>query len=307
MVRAKVVVALLLCASAAGAAERKASIEKSYPSRPGKIVLVDAGPLDLTVRAADIDDIRIKVELSAAAFKEAQATSWIDAHRPVILNTDDKLQIDAPDPEGFSLLKGVVVTRARMEIVMPGKAVPDLSVSSGSMKVEGEFPAAKPLRLRAASGDIEFTGWAPTVEARSTSGEITIHASRALDDLLSRSASGDFTLTGGARRAQCDNSSGDIRLTGMLGPLGVATTSGSVTVQFDALATTDAVRITTSSGRVKLALPPDSKPSGELSSTRGQIVSSYGGRAEGGSGRFVLEGAGASVTINTTSGRIDLD
>lgn len=297
---------LVLLASTAMAAEKHEVIEKSYPAPAGKVVLVDAGALDIAVRAADITEIRLKVDIVVDALSEAKAAAWLAAHRLTIEDRDGELRITAPDPAGLSLLKGVLVTRARIELALPPNLRPDLSTSSGSLRVEGEFPDVRPLRMRTAGGDSEFAGWAPEIEARSTSGDIVLRASRAIEKLMVRSASGSVELSGGARSVRCDTSSGDIRFTGLLGPVGIATTSGNVVARFDALAPGDEVHITTSSGRVRVALPPGTEPGGELITARGEIRSSFPGVSAPKTPRLDLSGKGPKVFITTTSSRIEL-
>jgi len=267
---------------------------------------VDGGPLDVTVRASDIQDIRLKIELIATAITEKKAIAWLDAHRATVQDSADELRITAPSPSGISLFKGVIVTRATIELTVPLNARPDLSTGSGALRVSGEFPDAKPLRLRTSSGDTEFSGWAPEVEARSTSGEVALRASRAIDNLMARSASGAVELTGGARAVRCDTSSGTVRLSGLLGPVGIATTSGNITARFDALQPADEVRVTTTSGRVAITLPPGCQPGGELVSTKGEIRSSFPGLSDPQTIRLGLSGTGPKVFVTTTSSRIEV-
>lgn len=303
---------LLVCAmvlhatATVHAAERREVIQRVVPAAPGRVVRIDAGPLDLTVRAADVPEIRIHVELAAGALKESQALAWIEAHRPLIEDGAGEFVMTVADIPRFGLLRGVVASRARVEVVLPFRVLPDLATSTGDLRVEGEFPEARPLRLRTASADLFFAGWAPKVELRSTSGNMEVRTSRPLEAFLARSASGNVLLAGGARLARCDNASGSVRLNALVGPAGVATTSGHVALQFDALKAGDEVRVTTSSGRVSVSLPPGAEPGGQLTSSRGEIRSSYGGEASPEGGRFTLHGRKPLLTITTTSGRIDL-
>ena len=296
----------VLLASTALAAEKTETIQKSFPSQPGKVVLVSGGPLDVHVRASDIPDIRVNVELVAAAFSEKQAKAWIDAHLPTFEDTEGELRITAPDPSGVSLFKGVLATRASIEIVVPPSARPDLSTSSGTLRADGEYPEAKPLRLRSASGDIEFAGWAPQIEARTTSGGIQLRASRPIDQLLARSSGGNVEVTGGARKVNCDTAGGDVHLAALLGPAVINTTSGNVVARFDALAAGDEARITTASGKVRVTLPPGTEPGGELASTKGEIRSTLPGVSDPTTIKLALSGKGPKVFVTTTSGRIEL-
>jgi hypothetical protein len=295
-----------MLAATAWSAERTETISKTYPAGQGKAVIIDAGPLDVAVRSAAIDEIRLKVELTAGAFSEKQALAWLDAHRPVIQDGPESLQLTAPDPSGVKLFRGVVISRARVELVLPYYVRPDLSTSTGNITVEGEFPAAKPLRLRVATGSVDFSGWAGEIEARSTSGDLRVRALRALDYFLARTADGDVQLTGGARRVRCDASSGDVRLEGLLGSIGVVSTSGDVLAQFDALAAGDEVRIAATSGQVRVGLPPGAAPGGEITSKSGEIRSVYPGTAAPEGGKLTLSGTVGSLFVSTTKGKIEL-
>jgi DUF4097 and DUF4098 domain-containing protein YvlB len=306
MTQRLLVTLLVLVAANAAAAERNEVIDRSFPATAGKVVLIDAGALDISVRSAEISEIRLHVELAAGAFKDTQATAWIDAHRPTIEDGDSQLKVVAPDPGGIDLFKGVVITRARVELVLPPAVKPDLSTSSGSIRVEGEFPGGEPLRLRSASGDIDLNGWAPDMEVRSTSGDLQLRVARAVDHLLGRSASGSIFFAGGARNARCDTASGDIHLDGLLGPTEIATTSGNISASFDALPADSAVTVTSSSGRVRLTLPPGTKPQGTLATTRGEIRSSFTGTTGPEEQKLTFTGDGPKVDVTTTSGMIQV-
>ena len=300
-------VILALVAATSLAAERNESIVRSFPAQPGKTVFIDAGALDLTVRSAEIDEIRLDIEMATAALKESAAQGWLDRHHATIEDTGAQLRVVVPDPGGLDLFKGVIVTKARIRLVVPMGVLPDLSTSSGNLTVEGTYAEARPMRLRAASGDVELEGWAPEVEARSTSGDISIRASRAIDSILIRTANGSVELTGGAKVVRCDTSSGDVRLAGLLGATTINTTSGNVNARFDALPAAAEVHVGTDSGKVRLALPPGIQPGGELRSTKGEIRSSYAGQAgEDREPRLALAGNGPKVFVTTVSGRIEL-
>lgn len=304
----KLVIALLVLAvgTVAGGAEKREQISRAFPAPAGKLVLIDAGPLDLLVRVAEIEEIRVRVELVAGAFSEAQATAWVEAHRPTLDDREGELRLVAPDPGGVQLFKGVLVSRARVELVIPPAVKADLSTSSGNLRAEGEFASSRPLRLRAASGDIELVGWAPEVEARTTSGGVLIRATRAVDRALARSASGDVVLAGGVRALRADTTSGQVRAEGLLGPVAVVTSGGSVTLRFDALGRGDEASVTATSGRVRIVLPPGTQPGGELATATGEIRSEHPGDSDEKGGKVRLAGTGPRIVISTTSGKIEL-
>lgn len=300
------VATLLLAAPAAWAAEKNESMEQTFTAPAGKRVIVDAGALDVAVRRAEINEIRLRVELSAGALRETQAAAWVERHRPTIEDSATELRITAPDVRGVRLFRGVVISRARLDLVLPPGVRADLATSSGNLIVEGEFAESRPMRLRSNSGSIQFTGWVPEMEVRSTSGDMRVHVSRPLDRLLARSASGSITLLGGTREARCETSSGSIRLEGLLGSLTVTTSSGTVSAFFDVLPPGSEVRVATTTGRVQLTLPPGSQPGGEIASTRGEIRSVYPGQASTEDRRLLLAGSEAKIYVVTASGKVEL-
>ena len=125
--------------------------------------------------------------------------------------------------------------------------------------------------------------------------------------LMVRSASGSVELSGGARSVRCDTSSGDVHLAGLLGPVGIAprrATSSPVSTRWPP---TDEVRITTSSGRVRVALPPGTEPGGELDHRQGRDPLLVPGRERPEDDRgSTSPGKGPKVFITTTSSRIEL-
>ncbi|MCX7895869.1 MAG: DUF4097 domain-containing protein [Thermoanaerobaculum sp.] len=296
---------VLVACTSVQAAERKETIVKQATAREGMKVRVEGGSLDVAVRVSAIDEVRVEVELACAGFKEKAVEAWMAAHRPQFSETPEAFTITV-QPTQAPFLKGLVVTRARMQVILPPYVQLDLSAQSGNLQLEGELARAKPLRLYSASGDVEFVGFAPEVEARSTSGDIRLRFSRPVESLFVRTSSGDVEVTGGAKLVRADSSSGELRMTGLLGSVGAATTSGDVQLTFDALPSESEVRITTTSGKVRLTLPPGSKPGGEVSSVRGEIRSAYPGQTPGGGGKLLLSGEGPKLWVNTTSGRIEL-
>lgn len=306
MTARSVVALLVLAAPAAFAAERHETIEKTFPAPAGKRVVVDAGALDVAVRRAEINEIRLRVELSAAALRETQANAWVERHMPTIEDSATEFRFSAPDVREIKLFRGVIIGRARVELVLPPGVRSDFSTSSGNLTVEGEFATARPMRLRSASGTVQFTGWAPELEVRTTSGDMRVQVTRPLERLLTRSAGGSLTLIGGAREARCESSSGSMRLEALLGSLSVTTSSGSVTALFDTLEAEHEVRVNTTTGRVQISLPPGTEPGGEIASTRGEIRSEYPGHTSTEERRLLLAGEGPRVYVATASGKVEL-
>lgn len=305
MQRARFVVTALFLPALLQGAERSEAISKRAPAREGKILVVEAGPLDVSVRTSPIEEIRVDVELACAGLKEKTVESWLEASRPSFEDSNEAMKILVKG-NGLGLFRGLVITKAKMSLVVPPYIRLDLSSSRGNLKVEGDFHASQPLRLFSGSGDVEFLGFAPEVETRTTSGDIRLRFAKPVDSLLVRTASGDVEVVGGVRLLRCDTSSGELRAVGLLGSVGVATTSGDVSLNFDALPGDSQVKVSTTSGKVVVSLPPGAQPSGEVQSASGEIRSVYPGETPGKGGRLLLSGHGPSLAISTSSGRIEL-
>lgn len=286
-------------------AERSEAISKRAAAREGKILVVEAGPLDVSVRTSPIEEIRVDVELACAGFKEKNVEAWLEASRPSFEDSNEAMKILVKG-NGPGIFRGLVITKANMNLVVPPYIRLDLSSSRGKLRVEGDFHASRPLRLFSASGDVEFLGFAPEVEARTTSGDIRLRFAKPVDSLLVRTASGDVEVVGPVRLLRCDTSSGKLRAVGLLGSVGVATTSGDLSLKFDALPNDGEVKVSTTSGKVVMSLPPGTEPSGEVQSARGEIRSVYAGQTPEKGGRLVLTGSGPRLAITTSSGRVEL-
>jgi hypothetical protein len=296
--------AILTVAADAGAAQRQQVIRERFPAPPGKVVVVDVADVNLELRSADVRSIEVVTELRIAGVGDERADGWIAAHTPQFVDSEGELRITvAPGSQGFLGL-GHLTARARMRMVVPGHVIPDLTTTSGELRVRGDFPAARPLRLRTATGEMELVGAAGSVEVRSPSGDARIELLRPTDSLFARTSSGNVILTGGARRAEADTASGSIRMSNLSGPVDVVTSTGKVILQWDRLDQGTRVRVRSASGKIQLTLPGEATASGTLTTTAGSIRSDLPGSVNERGDTVHLAGSGPILEVESASGAI---
>ena len=200
----------------AGAAQKDLSLTETFSGPDGKTLLVDGADLDVRVRSADVDQIEADILLHIRGTSDEKASRWIENHTPTFTDGADELRIEVtPGKSGFLGL-GWVSSRARIAFLVPGGVVPDVTTTSGGIRVRGDFPDAHPLRLRTSAGNMEMVGAARSLDIRTAEGDAQIEVFRPLEHFFARSSSGDVRLVGGSRDHRALRSRSRIR-----GPRGI--------------------------------------------------------------------------------------
>ncbi len=286
------------------AAQKELKETHRYPAHEGKRVVIDAATLDVSVRAADVPDLEITTELRISGISEERAASWVEQHTPEAADGQDRLTVAVhPGHSGF-LGFGLLTARARLGAVVPTSVIPDITTTSGSITLRGDFPGADPLMLRTSTGDTEMTGAARSVDIRSASGSCRLEMVRPLDKFFARSSSGDVTLTGGTRHLEVDTSSGNVWINNLSGPASVETSNGKITLRWDRLPDGSTVRVSTASGKVQIVLPAAARPAGTLHTTTGTIRCDLPGTVNEAGDTVTLDGSGSTLDVESASGEI---
>lgn len=288
------------------AAQKDFTKTERFPSAESKNLEVDVANLDVRLRSADIDSIEANVLLHIGATGEKRAKRWIENHTPAFTDSLDRLRIVVePGKTGF-LGFGSLSARARLSLLAPGEIVPDITTTSGGVQVHGDFPNARPLRLRTSTGNVEMVGAAPSVDIHSAAGDVRVEVIRPLGAITARTSSGDVSLTGGTRVARVDTASGRIWLRNLSGNAEVSTSTGKITLSWDRLEPDATVRVRSSSGRVQLIIPGGVRPQGTLTTTTGSVRSEFPGEVVEGGMTLRLAGDGPTFDVETASGEIQL-
>jgi hypothetical protein len=297
---------MLLTVSALGAAERELVRTDELLAPPGTRIVVDAATLDVVVRSGDVRAAEVSTELSISGVSESKADDWISRHTPTMTAADDEIRVVASPGQGGFLGLGMFTAKARLGLVVPTSSVPDLTTTGGSISVRGDFPAADPLRLRTATGSVEFTGGAEAIDFRSASGDARLVVVRPLQRLFARTSSGDVDLEGGSRDATVDTASGNVFVSGLSGPAEVTTSTGRITLRWDRVDPSTTIRVRSTSGRIHLVLPENVRPQGALTTVAGSIRSDFPGIVNDAGDTIELAGDGPRLEIETASGEIVL-
>ena len=217
---------------------------------------------------------------------------------------DDELRITADAGKTSFLGLGHLTARSRLGVILPSYVVPDLTTSSGPIRLRGAFPLARPLRLRTSGADIFFEGAAAALDIRTAGGNAEVVTVRPLEDFFARTSSGNVSLRGGARAATVDTASGSVDLGNLSGPVQVETSTGRITVQWDRLDPDDRLVIRSASGRIELILPPWVRPRGTLVTTTGSIRCDFEGTWSEREDALELTGDGPVLEVETASSEI---
>jgi len=297
---------LALAPAAATAAQRDLNKSWSVPVVAGKHIVVDGGNANVTVRAGDVVQAVVTAELHISGVSEETADAWLSDNTPKIDDAEDRVRITVVPFHKGLLSLAHLTAHADLSLVAPISVVPDITTRNGDINLRGDFPSADPLRLRTADGKIEMTGAATSVDVRSTGGDARVEVVRPLERLFARTANGNVTLTGGARDVHVDTASGDVWLNNLSGDAEVTTSSGKITLHWDRLDSPHTVRIRATKGVIRLVIPDDVKPRGELRTTTGSIRCDLPAKiAE--DGRVVtLDGDGPRLDVESATGEIIL-
>lgn len=294
------------CARTGSTAQKDLDLTERFPFAEGKTLVVDAADLDVTLRTGDVSQIEAQVQLHISGTGDEKGQNWIDDHTPSFTDAENALHISVnPGKSGF-LWFGRLSARARLGLLVPGGIIPDLTTTKGSLQIRGDFPDARPLRLRSMTGDITLTGAAASLRIDGADGDINIEVIRPLEAFSAGTSSGDVRLVGGAQEAKVSTASGKIWLENLSGSVDASTSTGKVSITWDRLARDSTIRIRSSSGRVQLAVPQGVNPQGTLTTTTGSITSEYPGEVVGDGSTLRLSGDGPTFDVETASAEIVL-
>jgi hypothetical protein len=295
---------VILCSSTVLGAEKELDRTDHFPSAPGKVLILDAANLGIEIRAADVRDIQLHTQLRISGVSEERAQGWVTQQTPQIADTLSQLQVTCQPARSGFLGLGHLTARARLAFITPPDVIPDITTTSGSIELRGDFPVANPLRLRTATGDMELVGATASLDIRTASGDGRIDVVRPLDRLFARTSSGSINLSGGARDAHVDTASGNVWLANLSGSATVETSTGKVTLRWDRLDPNHVVKVRSASGKITLVVPDTVTPQGTLTTTGGTIRSDLPGTVNEAGDTVTLQGNGPVLHVETASGEI---
>ena len=273
---------------------------KTFPSAPGKLVMVDVRSLDAEIEVVAGDAIAVAVELEAHSSSRAAARRWVERNTPAMEDSPTRLEISTPRRASVSVI-GFIETEGVVRIKVPAECRLEVRTASGDVTVRGEAPMTAPVRIDTASGDVTVRGGARELVLDTASGDIRV-AGTALAVLEADTASGDITLDAGADRVVIDTASGEAVLRSLRGDLSFSSQSGDVDARWLRLAAGTHVRVETQSGEVTLRLAAGAPITGEVKSSSGSIESEFPGNEDRRGRRLTLSGVAASAESAPAAG-----
>lgn len=281
---------------------------KTFPAAAGKLVRLDVRSLDVHVKVAEASTISVTVDLRARSSSRAATRRWIERNTPVFDDSESVLEVRRPGGARRGLvIVGFIHTEGRLDLVIPPSCRLEVRTSSGDVSIEGEGSLSRPVRIDTASGDVTVSGGVRELIADTASGDVHV-TGPALAVLEANTASGDVTLEGGSERVIVDTASGDARLEKLTGDLSADTSSGGVSASWERLAAGGKIRVSTSSGDVRLRMPEGTPLGGDVNTTSGRIHSDFSASREkrGRMMSFAAPGASVELEVRTSSGDVNL-
>jgi len=270
----------------------------------GHEVVVNIWDIDLFVRAAAGPMVHCTTDLRIAGTGADKADQWIAARVPKFSESENGLDLNLdPGHEGF-LGIGAFTRRRRIGILIPYSLIPNLTTSSGTISIDGDFFNADPLQLRTGSGSIDFDGAAIAIEVRTTSGQTSVRVVRPLDHFLVRTSSGPVRLIGGAHSVEIETASGDVSLSALSGSASVTSVGGTLILDWDNVNPDTTISLRSLKGDITVTLPRGTHPQGMLTTTSGTIKSGFPGEVNEAGDTVTLVGDGPRLEIETASGAI---
>jgi len=277
---------------------------QTFPAAAGKVVRLDLSSLDVEIRVSERPDIRAALRLEARSSSSRAARRWLERHTPTFSDSAAALEIRQPRSGGVFVV-GFMHAEGALDLDLPSGCVLEVTTASADVEIDGGVELAGMVSVRTTSGDLRVEGGVHDLTVRTASGDARIDG-RPLGLLDFDTASGDLRLDAGAAKVVAESASGDLRLRHLAGDLSVDTGSGDVSAQWDALGPDTAVLVAASSGDIVLRLPEDTSPRGVVRSRSGEVRSRFDGEWDRHRRQLTLRGAGASLTVRTSSGEVVL-
>jgi hypothetical protein len=295
---------LVVVLSAPMATAESLHSEHSFTVRPDATLIIDVSfhEVVVTARPGQTVDVVVDLEVRGSGPKAAKRLAELE---PVFRDDGDTLLVRSVRKGGINW--GSSRATGRVVVEMPPDMDLEVDSASGSCTLTGDFGEAA-LSIDATSGPVRIAGAARELNVDTASGSVAAELSRPAQRLVADTASGSITVTGGAHRVEADSSSGGIRLSGLLGDASLDSSSGSITAHWSSLPTGTAIAADTSSGRVRLTLPPGTPLSGTIETGSGGIQSDFSGTWQDRGHRLELRGGREAVRIDvdTSSGGVQL-
>ena len=234
----------LLAAPALLQAKITRNVDKTFTVQPGGNFKAITSGGDITVKTADISEVRITAREIIKASTDAEADELLKKLDLRMEQSGNDVLAEAKYQSGGGLHWGGQSVMVSFTVTLPTKFNADLHTSGGDIVVAS------------------LTG---KVKARTSGGNLSFE--RIEGDLDGGTSGGDITLKEGTARAQLSTSGGNIRVARAGGPTEVETSGGDIVLE----SVTDLIGAHTSGGNVRAFITGPLQHDVKLSTSGGNI------------------------------------
>ena len=234
----------LLAAPALLQAKITRNVDKTYTVQPGGNFKALTSGGDITIKTADISEVRITAREIIKASTDAEADELLKKLELRLEQSGNDVLAEAKYESGAGLHWGGQSVIVSFIVTLPAKFNADLHTSGGDIAVAS------------------LTG---KVKARTSGGNLSFE--RIEGDLDGGTSGGDITLKEGTARAQLSTSGGNIRVARAGGPTEVETSGGDIVLESVA----DLIGAHTSGGNVHAFLTAPLQHDVKLSTSGGNV------------------------------------
>jgi DUF4097 and DUF4098 domain-containing protein YvlB len=257
----------LLASPAVLSAKITRTVEKTFTVQPGGNFKAATQGGDITIRTADVSEVRITAKQVIRASNEQEADEILAKLTLTLEQTGNDVNAEAKYEKrtGGSWFGSWPPVNVSFEVTVPRNFNLNLNTSGGDIEaasLQGN------VRARTSGGNMQFDR---------VDGEIDAHTS-----------GGDIVLREGTARAKLGTSGGNIEVDRAGGPTQVSTSGGDITINSVA----QLLSATTSGGNVRATLTEPMKQDAVLSTSGGDV------RIQ------VVKGAGFELDASTSGGDV---
>jgi hypothetical protein len=218
-------------------AEITRTVEKTFAVQPGGNFRAGTQGGDITIRSADINEVRIVVKQIIQASNEQEADKILKRLTLTLDQTGNNVVAEAkyPNPPNGWSGNWPPVT-VSFEVTVPRRFNLNLSTSGGEIAVAG---VQGNVRAGTSGGDLKFDRVDGEIDAQTSGGSITLKDSKARANLST--SGGDIEIDRAGGPTEATTSGGDVRVRVAKGAgfqLDAATTGGEVSVEGVTITTT---------------------------------------------------------------------
>ena len=267
------------------------TVEKTFTVQPGGNLKATTQGGDITIRTADINEVRITAKQVIRASTDKEADALLEKLSLTIEQHGNDIVAEAKYAErtlGFRFGNWPPV-QVDFTVILPMRFNADLQSSptdtQGQVKA-GPLKASINLDLHTSGGDITVASLQGSVRARTSGGNLKFD--RIDGDLEGHTSGGDIILKEGTARAKLGTSGGDIEIDRAGGPTEVSTSGGDLKINSVA----QLISATTSGGNVHATITEPLRQDTLLSTSGGDV------RVR------IVKGAGFELDASTSGGDV---